>query len=361
MMTREQSIWIGRWYWSGALLTLFILIIGGVTRLTGSGLSMVDWRPLLGAIPPIGEDAWKEVFDQYRQYPEYQQRNLGMSLSEFQFIFFWEYLHRMSGRLIGLVFLVPFAWFSWSGWFTRREFKRALVLLGLGLGQGLMGWYMVQSGLIDVPWVSHYRLAAHLMLAFLIFGCCVWFALDLQGGRPVTDRSAPVRRLRRWLWLFLSILLLQILWGAFVAGLNAGAVYNTFPLMNNQWVPSAMNQLEPWYRNLLENQAGVQWIHRWLGILLAAGATSLCLKVSFTPEIMAWRGWAVLVLAALMLQVALGIATLLFHVPLLLAVLHQVVAMVLFGLLLAWIHRTGWEIEEASLSGVSSSPNWQKS
>jgi heme a synthase len=174
---RRRRAHLRAWLWSGATLTFVILVVGGITRLTQSGLSIVDWQPLMGVVPPLSEAQWQESFERYRQFPEYQQLRRGMTLDEFKFIFFWEYLHRMVARLIGLVFLVPFLVFLAKGYFEGPLLRRALLLFGLGALQGFMGWYMVKSGLADQPHVSHYRLAVHLSIAFAIFGCCVWFAL----------------------------------------------------------------------------------------------------------------------------------------------------------------------------------------
>jgi heme a synthase len=191
-----------------------ILVIGGITRLTGSGLSMVDWKPVMGTIPPLTEADWLEKFEKYREFPEYQQRNRGMSLDEFKFIFFWEYLHRLAGRVLGLFFIIPFGWFLIKKKFSARQLRRALILLSLGAGQAFLGWFMVQSGLTDVPYVSPYRLASHLLLAFAIFGCCIWFALDLRNAKEsAVGLQLPAFNLNGWLLAIAAVLILQIVWG----------------------------------------------------------------------------------------------------------------------------------------------------
>ncbi len=335
-MTPKDRKHIRTWYWCGAALVFIILIIGGITRLTGSGLSMTDWKPIMGAIPPLTEAQWEEAFDQYKQFPEYQQVNRGMSLSEFQFIFFWEYLHRMAGRLLGLVFLIPFGWFLFKKKFDKTQLRRALLLLVLGAGQALMGWYMVMSGLIDVPAVSHYRLAAHLLLAFIIFGCCVWFALDLKEKfQSAGDQAA---RLNRWLAAFLVLLVIQVIYGAFTAGLNAGHIYNTFPKMFQYWFPPELWLYEPFLMNFVENMVTVQWIHRVVGTVLGLlvifiWLRSFQLKTSFTTKM-----WALGLFSITLLQYATGVFTLIYHVPIWLGVLHQALAMVLFGIVLGFIH-----------------------
>jgi heme a synthase len=328
------------WFWSGAALTFAILVIGGITRLTQSGLSIVDWQPLMGVIPPLNDAQWQEAFDRYRQYPEYLLLRRGMSMAEFQFIFFWEYLHRLAARLIGVVFLVPFVIFSVRGYLDRRLMRRALLLLGLGAAQGFMGWFMVMSGLVDQPHVSHYRLAAHLMLAFAIFGLCVTFALDLRqkAAGPVPDRAAA-RATLTGLWIFGALFVLQVLWGAFVAGLKAGLVYPTFPLMGGYLVPPAMLALEPVLRNPFENPITVQWIHRALGFALAAAAILLHLRAPAVRIDAPSRRLSTLLLALIAAQVALGAFTVVYGVPVALGAAHQAAALVIFGVLLVWIHR----------------------
>ncbi|MCC5942806.1 MAG: COX15/CtaA family protein [Balneolaceae bacterium] len=336
-MTSADKKHIRIWYWSGATLVFLILIIGGITRLTGSGLSMTDWKPIMGAIPPITDAQWQDAFDQYKQFPEYQQVNRGMSLAEFQFIFFWEYLHRMIGRLIGLVFIIPFGYFLVKKKFDATQVKRASLLLILGISQGLMGWYMVQSGLVDVPRVSPYRLAAHLSLAFIIFGFCVWFALDLK-ERTIRPGSGATE-LRKWLWIFLVILSLQVIWGAFVAGLHAGHIYNTFPKMHQFWIPPELWLMQPFAINFFENMVTVQWIHRVLATLLGLMAVGMWVRAYQTDTTFLTKKWILAVLAVVLAQYLIGVFTLVYHVPVWLGVLHQAVAMILFGVVIGALHQ----------------------
>jgi heme a synthase len=329
------------WLWSGAVLTFVILIIGGITRLTQSGLSMVDWQPIMGVIPPLSEAQWQETFDRYRQFPEYQQLRRGMSLDEFKFIFFWEYIHRVAARLIGLVFLIPFLVFWLRGYFNRPLLKRVLVLFALGASQGLMGWLMVRSGLVDRPHVSHFRLAAHLMIAFAIFGLCVWLAAELK----TPFRNATARpEIRRWLSRGLlgvgALLLVQIFWGALVAGLKAGRFFNTFPLMDGGLLPPNLLGLDPPLLNFVVNPITVQWVHRVLGTVLGVAALVLFLRVRSAADVDPTSarlntGLFVLILT----QYALGVLTLLYAVPVTLGVMHQAMAMVIFGVWLLWLHR----------------------
>lgn len=327
------------WLWSGAGLTFLILIIGGITRLTQSGLSIVDWQPIVGVIPPRSEAEWQAVFDQYRQFPEYQQLRRGMTLSEFKFIFFWEFIHRIAARLIGVVFLVPFLFFWLRGYFNRPLLRRALVLFGLGAMQGFAGWFMVASGLVDQPHVSHYRLATHLAIAFAIFGCCVWFASELKvsAARPRVSRGTH-RFVLHGLYALGVLLGLQILWGAFVAGLKAGFLFNTFPLMGGGLVPPYVLGMDPPLLNLVENPVTVQWVHRVLGTVLGIGAVVFCLRAwRRDPEPAARRLGAVF-LALILSQYLLGVLTLLHRVPVPLGVAHQAMAMVVFGAWLLWLH-----------------------
>lgn len=323
------------WLLTCCLMVLATLVVGGVTRLTHSGLSIVEWEPLVGTIPPLSEQDWLQVFHEYQQTPEYQKVNAGMSLPEFQRIFWWEYWHRVLGRAIGLVFFLPLAWF----WLRHRlpgKLRLQLVgMLALGGLQGAMGWYMVKSGLVDNPRVSHYRLAAHLGLAFVLFGWMLWAALGLlrpRGGGPWSPERRSLQRAAAGL---LALVFVMVLSGALVAGLRAGLVYNTFPLMDGALVPPAVLMLSPVWRNFLENPATVQFDHRLL-------AWALALLVPWFR----WRARGAvgplrvaldLLLALLALQVGLGIATLLWIVPVPLAAAHQAVALLVFGAVL-WVN-----------------------
>lgn len=325
------------WLWAGAILTFVILIVGGITRLTQSGLSIVDWRPLMGVIPPLSAADWQAAFDQYRQYPEYQQLRRGMTLEEFQFIFFWEYLHRLVARLIGLVFLVPFAVFAVRRYFNRVMLQRSLMLFGLGAFQGVLGWLMVMSGLVDQPHVSHYRLAAHLLVAFLIFAICVWTAADLAGRRPLSPPYPLARFVRGALYGLGALLALQIMWGAFVAGLQAGLLYNTFPLMGSALIPQHMLGTSG-LMGFLENPIAVQWMHRVLGTVLALGAIGLLVAMWRSGAPRSSLRWGAGFVGLVLTQYLLGVFTLLYYVPVSLGVIHQGTAMILFGVWLLWLH-----------------------
>lgn len=320
-------------------MTFGVLVVGGITRLTQSGLSIVSWDPIMGVVPPLNQAQWEHAFERYRQFPEYQTLRRGMTLSEFRFIFFWEYLHRLLARAIGLVFLVPFLFFWVRGHLNRPLLRRSLLLFGLGAMQGVMGWLMVASGLVDRPSVSHYRLAAHLSLAFVIFGWAVWLARDLAlRPEPPTHRAGERRLLVRGLGLVGGLLAVQIVWGAFVAGLKAGTYYPSFPLMGGRLVPAELLWLDSVLENFVVNPITVQWTHRVLGTLLAAAVLGLGVLVWRRVGERVSRRYNVALLSLVAAQYLLGVLTLLFMVPVSLGVAHQANAMVLFGVWLAWLH-----------------------
>jgi cytochrome c oxidase assembly protein subunit 15 len=311
------------------------LIVGGVTRLTDSGLSIVEWQPLLGAIPPLTHDDWLVMFEKYKQIPQFHQVNHDMTLEGFQFIFWWEWVHRQIGRLIGMVFFIPLVWF-WMRDMIPRGYKPKLVgFLILGGLQGAMGWYMVKSGLVNDVRVSQYRLTAHLGLAFLVFGLMLWTALGLLSQR-IAHPSAPAG-VRKSALFVLGVVSLMVLSGGFVAGIRAGLAYNTFPLMNGHLIPPDLFAMEPWWLNFFSNITTVQFDHRMIAWSLMVLVPLLWLKVH--REAPQARGAANAMLVMLGLQVSLGIATLLHQVPVTLASLHQAGAMIFFAKLIFLNHR----------------------
>jgi cytochrome c oxidase assembly protein subunit 15 len=333
-MTRAHSRQIAVWLLIVAALIFIMVIVGGVTRLTRSGLSIVEWNPVMGAIPPIGETQWLAEFDKYKQTPEYLHVNSDMTLDGFKRIFYVEWAHRLLGRLIGFAFLLPLLYFG-----VRRMIDRALGLRLAGifiLGglQGALGWFMVKSGLVDVPRVSPYRLTAHLGLAIVIYGYILWLALDLlhpkSGGAPA--------RLRRTGWFITGLISVTILAGGFVAGTKAGFAFNTWPLMYGNLVPPGLFELDPWWSNFFENIPTVQFNHRMLAyaVLIAVAAYSIMglrEKTSARTRV----GFTLLPIAALG-QATLGITTLLLSVPVWLGAAHQGGAMVLFTVALYLNH-----------------------
>ena len=331
---RDSDRAIAYWLLACAAMVFAMAVIGAITRLTGSGLSMVEWRPLIGALPPLSEAEWQRVFDLYRETPEYQKINAGMGLEAFKQIFFWEWFHRLWGRSIGLVFALPFAWFWLTGRIARPLMPRLIGFLVLGGLQGLLGWYMVKSGLVDRPSVSHYRLAAHLGLAVLIYGLLVWQAWELL------VRTAPVAAagLRRHMLAATVLVAVTMLWGAFVAGLDAGLAYNSFPLMDGHLLPPEAWNLIPIWLNPLDNTAMVQFIHRWLAIGTALVVLALWFRSrSAEPALRLATGLAAVIAG---LQVLLGIATLLAEVPVSLGAAHQAGALVLLTALLWCVYVT---------------------
>jgi heme a synthase len=308
------------WLLVVAGLIFAMVLVGGATRLTESGLSIVEWKPLTGTVPPLSENAWQAEFEKYKTIPQYQQVNSGMTLDEFKLIYWWEWAHRLLGRLIGVAFLLPFLWFLWRGAVEPALRGWLWAIFGLGALQGAVGWWMVASGLADRVNVSPYRLAFHLTLACAIFALIVW---TIQRLRPQPSANAPMR-LRATAIVLLALVLGQIYWGALVAGLRAGLLYNTWPLIDGHVVPAAANLFfnEPWWRNLFENPLTVQFIHRGIAYLLFIAAL-----LHAADAARAGRG-ALALAVALTIQAALGIATLLYQVPIGLALAHQGMAVV---------------------------------
>ena len=321
-MTANDRRAVAVWLLVCAALVFLIVVVGGVTRLTRSGLSIVEWQPLMGTLPPLSEAHWQELFAKYRETPEFRLVNFDMTLQGFKTIFWWEYVHRLLGRVIGLVFLIPFLFFV-----MKKKLDEPLIwklggIFVLGGLQGALGWYMVKSGLVDDPRVSHFRLTAHLGVALAIFAAQFWLALDLLFLRE--------RRFGRALAVPLVVFLMALT-GGMVAGLRAGYAYNTFPLMNGHLVPPEILMLEPWWRNFFYNMATVQFVHRGFFWLLA-----VVIPLAW------WRQRACtpahVLMAAFVLQAALGISTLLLHVPVVLGAAHQGGAVLLLAAALWYAH-----------------------
>jgi heme a synthase len=325
---------VAAWLLACAALVAIMVLVGGVTRLTHSGLSIVEWQPLVGTLPPLSEGDWQVVFEKYQQTPEYRQVNFGMSLAEFKGIFWWEYVHRLLGRFIGLAFFVPLAWFWIRGQLDRPLAWQLLGVFVLGGLQGAMGWYMVKSGLVDDPRVSQFRLTAHLGLAFLIFGAMLWIALDLLHPR----RSAPAEAPSRLAGCVAAVVFAQVLLGGLVAGIRAGKAYNTFPLMDGHLVPPETFMIDPWWKNFFYNMATVQLDHRMVAWLLLALVAWLWARVSWHDAEPRARTAANLLALALVVQFALGVWTLLAAVPVALGAAHQFVAVLVFGAALYCAH-----------------------
>lgn len=326
------------WLFTGCLLVFLMVVIGGITRLTGSGLSITEWNVIMGAVPPLNQEDWQVAFEKYRHSPQFQKVNFDMGIGEFKSIFLWEYLHRLIGRMIGIVFIVPFLYFLFTKKLNRPLVKKLLLLFALGGLQGFLGWFMVKSGLVDNPYVSHFRLAIHLITAFITFGFTFWIALDqIYPSSPVSI-NAPLKH-RGMLRIILVLILVQIIYGAFVAGLHAGRIYNTFPKMGDEWVPEAVTALDSFWKNISENMAGVQFIHRCIAWILLSFIVVFWLrtrKMQLKPD---RRKGVNLLLLTILIQFCLGLFTLIYSVPIVLAVLHQVGAFALFGVIIFLEHR----------------------
>jgi cytochrome c oxidase assembly protein subunit 15 len=327
MVAIRHRVAIASWLLVSVAAVFAMICIGGITRLTESGLSMVEWRPLIGIFPPVSETEWQRIFELYQKTPEYVLINRGMDLAAFKLIFWWEYIHRLWGRLIGVIFTLPFVFFLVKGWLTPRLIIRLVGLLALGALQGLIGWWMVKSGLTERPDVSQYRLAVHLVMALIILACLFYLALTLL--IPQTRRVRVRRSLYGHAWLVVAAVLATMVSGAFVAGTNAGLIYNTFPLMGGRLLPAEYAHMAPFWLNWFENPAAIQFNHR----LLACGTfvvTAMLWWRCRNSRINRANHVAVTTLMAVAcLQVSLGIVTLVTIVPIPLAATHQGVAVLL--------------------------------
>lgn len=343
IQTSDRAVQV--WLIAVALLVFAMIVVGGATRLTDSGLSITEWLPLLGAIPPLSSADWADAFAKYKQIPQYELVNQGMSLAEFKFIYWWEWSHRFLGRFIGVAFALPLIYFWLTG---RLRAKMATVLVGLlALGglQGFIGWYMVQSGLVENIDVSHYRLALHLTTALLILALLTWLILDLSAlGDGSRIRLQTVTRAQKWLAIFLGVLLLaQLVMGGFVAGTNAGLTYNTWPLMDGRLIPNGLGTLSPWYMNVVENITTIQFVHRMLAYLIFVLAAYHAVRLTMTADderiIVSSRAFVL----ALLAQAGIGVWTLIAageaaRIPIGLGLLHQAGAAVVVVVFIWHLH-----------------------
>jgi len=328
---------IAIWLLCICALIFAMILLGGVTRLTESGLSMVEWKPVVGWIPPMNETEWQDQFQKYQQSPEYQKKNIGMSLDQFKSIFYFEFSHRVLGRLIGLAFLLPFLYFL-----IRRKIPRALtpqmiIMFILGGLQGVLGWYMVKSGLVNDPRVSQYRLTAHLISAITIYCYILWVALGLL--KPSSSRQTVTIHPENKFSIFVTALIvLQIISGGFVAGTDAGLAYNTFPLMGDKFIPDGLMTIQPAIMNLFENIVTIQFNHRMIAYLLIIIIPIFWFKMQRSDASAKTKQLSHLLLVMLVIQVTLGISTLLMHVPVSIASIHQGGGLVLLTLSLLINH-----------------------
>jgi cytochrome c oxidase assembly protein subunit 15 len=326
---------VAAWLLACCVLVFLMVVVGGVTRLTHSGLSITEWQPIVGTIPPVSTADWQDAFTRYQATPEFREVNRAMTLDEFKGIFWWEYFHRLLGRALGIVFLVPFLYFLARRRIPQGYARPLAAIFVLGGLQGALGWYMVQSGLVDDPHVSQFRLTAHLGLAILILGAMLWTALSLLD--PLRARGVP-KGARRFAFAVATLVFAMILSGGLVAGIRAGFAYNTWPSMNGHAIPPEILSIVPWWRNLFWNMATVQFDHRMIAYALAIGVPVLAWTLRGNGVPARARIGSRGLLAMLAVQIALGISTLLLVVPIPLAALHQAGAVLTFALALNVAH-----------------------
>jgi len=334
---KKDNKYVIHWLFAGCILIFIMVIVGGITRLTHSGLSISNYKLISGTIPPLNEIEWQEAFDLYKQYPEYKKLNSDFTLEDFKQIYFWEWIHRVIGRLIGLVFLIPFVYFLIKKQLSKPTIKKSIILLALGAFQGFLGWYMVKSGLVDRPDVSHYRLAAHLTTAFLTFAFTFWVALDLI----YPERKSVDLKLRNLIRAGLVVLLLQIIYGAFVAGLDAGFIHNHWPMMSegkfmHETVAKEQDSL---IKNLTEGKSGVQFVHRNLAYLVVLFVLMIWWKSRKLKRSNLQSIGINALLIIVGVQFILGVFTLILQVPVWLGVAHQVGAFFLLSAMTFTLHR----------------------
>lgn len=332
------------WLFCGCFLVFAMVVVGGITRLTGSGLSITEWNVIMGSLPPLNESDWNVAFEKYQASPQFKQQNFHFNLEDFKNIFWWEYFHRIIGRLIGVVFVIPFLWFLFKRQLEKKLIPRLIFIFLLGGLQGFLGWYMVKSGLVDNPRVSHYRLALHLVAAFITFGFIFWSALNIVYP-VIAKQTSKILNLYRYSVVFFILVFIQIIYGAFTAGQKAGHVYNTFPKMNDEWIAVSVKMAyeQDGLKSLVENMASIQFVHRMIAYVLVIFFSILLFKVRKLAKEKGMSKWQAMPFyltgAVLMYQFLLGIFTLLFSVPLALGVFHQMGAFFLFSAVLFMLHR----------------------
>ena len=336
-MLKDSSInkAVAIWLFSCCGMVFLMVFLGGITRLTESGLSIVEWKPVTGVLPPFTHAAWLELFSDYQKSPEYRHINFGMTLWQFQNIFWLEFLHRLFGRIAGLCFLLPFLYFLWRRYFSLSMVMQLVAIFFLGFIQGLIGWYMVKSGLQEQPYVSQYWLAFHLVMACVIFSFLLLLGFSLCFSRAPYTYIHVSKPALLYSFGITSVLFLQITLGAFVAGLDGGLIYNDFPYMAGKWVPEGIFSLTPWYSNFFTNVATIQFSHRLVAYVFAGMVGVFWFAMQRKLLTKALQNTIHALFVCVLLQVGLGILTLLYHVPVYLASLHQMGAMVLLALCLS--------------------------
>ncbi|HTA26558.1 MAG TPA: COX15/CtaA family protein [Bacteroidia bacterium] len=334
-MNPTRSIVI--WLITGCVLIWAMVVVGGITRLTHSGLSMAKWK-IASVIPPHTEEQWQENFNDYKQTPEYKQINSSFTLEDYKHIYWWEFIHRLIGRMIGRVFLIPFAFFVYKGWLKGKLLIKCLVIFALGGAQGVLGWYMVASGLQDVPHVSHYFLAAHLITAFITCGYSFWVALDLIYQRTAS-LDKQFQSLRKWSWTLLFFVVIQIVYGAFTSGLHAGQFDPTWPKMGNNWIAPEITALSPTWKNFIDGVAGVQFIHRYNAYIVVLLVFIIWFKSRKLTLLPTQKHGINFLIGMVFIQFLLGVFTLIYSVPVVLGVLHQTGAFLLFASSIFVLHQ----------------------
>jgi cytochrome c oxidase assembly protein subunit 15 len=352
------------WLLAGCVLIWAMVVVGGITRLTHSGLSMAKWK-ISSVIPPHSDEEWQQDFNDYKQTPEYKQVNSYFTIEDYKHIYWWEFIHRLIGRMIGMVFLIPFAYFVYKGWLKGKLLIKCLVIFAMGGAQGVLGWYMVASGLQDVPHVSHYFLAAHLITAFITFGYSFWVALDLiypinlpqplKGALNSTTQS-PFRSLgqaehqfqslRKWSWFLLITVAIQVIYGAFTSGLHAGQFDPTWPKMGDDWIAPQITSMTPVWRNFIDGIAGVQFIHRYNAYLVVILVFIIWFKSRKMQLLPTQSNGIKFLLGMVLVQFVLGVLTLINSVPVTLGVLHQTGAFLLFASSIFVLHQ--WKVGKAA-------------
>ena len=327
------------WLLTGCVLLFIMVMVGGITRLTNSGLSMTDWHLVTDTFPPLSEEKWQQAFDEYKKFPEYQKINIhnDFTLSDYQFIYFWEWFHRFIGRIIGLVFIIPFVYFLIKKKLSSATIRKCIVLLFMGALQGFFGWFMVKSGLVDNPDVSHFRLSLHLTFAFATFAYTLWVALDLA----YPDRKPSIKALRKLAIVTMIFLFVQIIYGGFVAGLNAGLIHNHWPLMSDgQFIhDSVFLEYDSVLLNLVEGKSGVQLVHRTFAYVVFGLVLALFIrtrKFAQNSQQLVAGNWLMIIV---FMQFLLGVLTLLYAVPLWLGLAHQLGAFFLLSIMTFYLHR----------------------
>ncbi|MEC4049892.1 COX15/CtaA family protein [Flavobacterium sp. SUN046] len=336
-MKKDKSVII--WLLSGCVLVFVMVVVGGITRLTGSGLSMTDWHLVTDTFPPLTEAKWQETFETYKQFPEYKKVNIhnNFSLEDYKFIYFWEWFHRFIARILGVVFIIPFIYFLIKKKLDAATLRKGLILLGMGALQGFFGWFMVRSGLINNPDVSHYRLSLHLTFAFLTFAYTLWVALDLI----YPERNSVILPMRKLARITLVVILIQIIYGGFVAGLDAGFIHNHWPLMSDgQFFHDSISlEKNTWLARFTEGKSGVQFIHRTLAYIVVSLILLLFFKSRSLLLSNTQKKGIYALLIIVFIQFTLGVFTLLYSVPLWLGVTHQAVAFLLLSAMTYTLHR----------------------